>query len=688
MELNQFRDVDVVLDKANDNIIQKQFVSAGDKEGRSLTVQLTDNGVIGEIIGATLNLYWHNQASGLTDLSAFYVVDRATSVFKIDYPQNMLTPGKVIAYIQILHGGKVTHTKPFEITVQNLAGTTRGVLATAEYGALVTKLAKANEFETEIAVLGNGKVDKNGNEQVTMSMLDQGVKESMTGGSVAVVGSGSVNTSNILKSAVTESKTTFFEIGKNLFDMSSSEIILKSGFSGSTGNIVINDTTDLSAWIEVLSSQKILLSIDGSPVPNPAFYKIAFYKNKNEWLSTHNYVLSGITVPPDAYLMRVQYKNSEKVFLQIELDSITPYEAYKSPVLKKDKIAIASISPLQTVFFMQGNLFDADSPEIILNKGFSGTTGTIVDSSLHNISHLIDVPSGDKILLSANGVEVPANGYYKVALYKDDAWVATIMYATGGVPVVGGATKIRVQYDNRVINFQVEFDTVTPYQKFKTNPFINPIFLPDNAQNLTGKNFTSYGDSLTFRNMWQPYIISKTGMIHTNLGVGSTTVALVESVDNEYPSLCNETRLQAVKNSNPIILTINGGTNDKHRNVPIGENAEYDKPLTEKDKTCYKGALSYIIEELLNWKKDLIIILITPPQADKARWNYDYEPYAAAMMDVANYYGLSVADWYHKMGVNKINVNDFTIDGLHQNDKGGKRAANIIVNQLEKISFL
>ena len=151
MELNQFRDVDIVLDKANDNIIQKQFVSAGDKDGRSLTAQLTDNGVIGEIIGAAMNLYWHNLASGLTDLSAFYVVDRATSVFKIDYPQNMLTPGKVIAYIQILHGGKVTHTKPFEITVQKLAGTTRGVLATAEYSALVTTLAKANEFETEIA---------------------------------------------------------------------------------------------------------------------------------------------------------------------------------------------------------------------------------------------------------------------------------------------------------------------------------------------------------------------------------------------------------------------------------------------------------------------------------------------------------------------------------------------------------
>lgn len=180
MELNQFRDVDVVLDKANDNIIQKQFVSAGDKDGRSLTVQLTDNGVIGEIIGAALNLYWHNQASGLTDLSAFYVVDRTTSVFKIDYPQNMLTPGKVIAYIQILHGGKVTHTKPFEITVQKLAGTTRGVLATAEYGALVTTLAKANEFETDIAKKADKtQVDALGSE-INVTKMNRGENISVT----------------------------------------------------------------------------------------------------------------------------------------------------------------------------------------------------------------------------------------------------------------------------------------------------------------------------------------------------------------------------------------------------------------------------------------------------------------------------------------------------------------------------
>ncbi|HCD9037196.1 TPA: BppU family phage baseplate upper protein [Enterococcus faecium] len=48
----------------------------------------------------------------------------------------------------------------------------------------------------------NSKVDKGGNEQVTMAMLSQEVKEAMTGGSVAVVGPGGVNATNIVDGAV------------------------------------------------------------------------------------------------------------------------------------------------------------------------------------------------------------------------------------------------------------------------------------------------------------------------------------------------------------------------------------------------------------------------------------------------------------------------------------------------------
>lgn len=274
MELNQFRDVDVVLDKANDNIIQKQFVSAGDKDGRSLTVQLTDNGAIGEIIGATLNLYWHNQASGLTDLSAFYVVDKATSVFKIDYPQNMLTPGKVIAYIQILHGGKVTHTKPFEITVQKLAGTTRGVLATAEYGALVTTLAKANEFETDIAK----KADKT---QVDAQLAQtESQVNSRIDKIISLPDGSTTGDAQLLDGAISADGTDNGNVGTNIRKTQKGEMIMENAISAekinpSDKSVNIIDPDELMAnkyYYGAIGSPAILSSKDGfygtaEPIP-------------------------------------------------------------------------------------------------------------------------------------------------------------------------------------------------------------------------------------------------------------------------------------------------------------------------------------------------------------------------------------------------------------------------------------
>lgn len=266
MELNQFRDVDLVIDKANDNFIQRQFVSQGDYKGRTMTVQVTDNGIIGQVPGLTLNLRWRNQASGAADLSAYECIDAENSLFRIEYPVHMMTPGKVVANIQVIQNGQVTHLKTFEMTVQTLAGEMTGIVDKAEYGALVAVLADANKFRTDIDTLetkkadkidlaqtnenienlestkadktalaetdaevaeldsskadktalantnqqvsglASNKVDKGGASQVTMPMLSQDVKTAMTGGSVAVVGKDAVGTTNVVDNAITLAK--------------------------------------------------------------------------------------------------------------------------------------------------------------------------------------------------------------------------------------------------------------------------------------------------------------------------------------------------------------------------------------------------------------------------------------------------------------------------------------------------
>lgn len=214
MELEKFRDVDLVIDHVNDSFNFKPFVSQNDNDGRTLTVQVTNGGAIGEIPGIMMNLRWSNQSSGLTDLSAFELIDKQTTKFQIKYPKNMLNPGKVIASIQIVQNGQVAHSKQFEIIVQQLAGETKGIIQKAEYSALVSILADSNKFRTDIDQIGMNidqlgwnKVDKNGNEQITPAMLSKPVLDLINGSNVDV----NVNTSMIEIGAVNPNRTDFVE---------------------------------------------------------------------------------------------------------------------------------------------------------------------------------------------------------------------------------------------------------------------------------------------------------------------------------------------------------------------------------------------------------------------------------------------------------------------------------------------
>jgi lysophospholipase L1-like esterase len=258
-----------VIDRASDSFVQKQFVSQGDYKGRTLTVQVTNNGNVGEVPGLTLNLNWHNEASGVTDLTAFSVVSKATSVFAIEYPVHMMTPGKVYASIQIIQDGKVTNLKEFELTVQKLAGQPVGIVEKAEFSALVAVLADSNRYRTDIDSLSitkadktaltqvntnllsglSQKVDKGGNEQITLGMLAQEVKTAMTGGSVPVVGSNAVNTSNIVDGAATNAKlASSYAFSGQVISGSSVNAVRKQGVY-----LVQNGATDVPSTIRAIT---------------------------------------------------------------------------------------------------------------------------------------------------------------------------------------------------------------------------------------------------------------------------------------------------------------------------------------------------------------------------------------------------------------------------------------------------
>ncbi|MDT2769612.1 SGNH/GDSL hydrolase family protein [Enterococcus pseudoavium] len=260
MELDKFRDVDLVIDHINDSFTSRQFVSQNDNDGRTLTLLVTNGGTVGEIPGLTVNLRWTNQASGLTDLSAFELIDKKTSKFQIKYPKNMLNPGKVIASIQIIQNGQVAHSKQFEITVQQLAGEAKGIIQKAEYGALVKVLSDSNKFRTDIdtlddvkadktsliatnaqvASLNSNKVDRGGVSQVSWGMLDQDAKENISGGKVAVVGIDSVSTENIVAQSVTTEKTNFVDADVNIANPAN----ILNGYRYAISNGIVSQISD------------------------------------------------------------------------------------------------------------------------------------------------------------------------------------------------------------------------------------------------------------------------------------------------------------------------------------------------------------------------------------------------------------------------------------------------------------
>ncbi|ENZ7246188.1 hypothetical protein EJW94_RS11880 [Enterococcus hirae] len=259
MELDKFRDVDLVIDHVNDIFFQNQFVSQNDNNGRSLTVQVTNNGVIGEVPGLVLNLRWHNRSSSLTDLSPFELIDKEHSIFQIYYPKNMLNPGRVVANIQVIQDGHVSHLKPFDITVQQLMGEAKGIISKSEYGALVEVLADANKFRTDIdtldknkvdqvkleeskkeiaqniseldnnlSIMNNQKVDKGGASQVTWGMLAQDARQQISGNKVAVVGVNGVTTENYTDSSVTALKLER-PLQESLIEFSKQEVNVSLG---------------------------------------------------------------------------------------------------------------------------------------------------------------------------------------------------------------------------------------------------------------------------------------------------------------------------------------------------------------------------------------------------------------------------------------------------------------------------
>ena len=117
MALDNFRKVNITLNKANQRVLETQIAKVGDANGRELVVQITNNGIIEDQTGTTLKLNWQHE-NGKQGSTNFDVIDIKTGKFSVYYPMEMLYKGKVNASIEITSNGQITNSMNFKIIVQ------------------------------------------------------------------------------------------------------------------------------------------------------------------------------------------------------------------------------------------------------------------------------------------------------------------------------------------------------------------------------------------------------------------------------------------------------------------------------------------------------------------------------------------------------------------------------------------
>ena len=116
--LDKFRETAITWDKANRKIYEPLRASAGDNKGRKLSVQVVNGGVIENLSGASLSLYWETKDKAHNGLDAFETVDAAKGEFEIYYKTGMLSnEGTLNANLVLVDTSGRVVSEPFTITV-------------------------------------------------------------------------------------------------------------------------------------------------------------------------------------------------------------------------------------------------------------------------------------------------------------------------------------------------------------------------------------------------------------------------------------------------------------------------------------------------------------------------------------------------------------------------------------------
>ncbi|WNB92382.1 SGNH/GDSL hydrolase family protein [Bacillus sp. NEB1478] len=137
------------------------------------------------------------------------------------------------------------------------------------------------------------------------------------------------------------------------------------------------------------------------------------------------------------------------------------------------------------------------------------------------------------------------------------------------------------------------------------------------------------------------------------------------------------------------VITIFSGTNDFRVDVPLGSLGMVGDEIL--DTATFFGAYRSLIEDLLMKKPSIKIYLWTPLQRDNAGYDVNFInkaghrliDYVDAVKQIGEMYAIPVLDLYRLSGINKLNLDIYTYDGLHPINSGYERIADSALGFME-----
>ncbi len=138
------------------------------------------------------------------------------------------------------------------------------------------------------------------------------------------------------------------------------------------------------------------------------------------------------------------------------------------------------------------------------------------------------------------------------------------------------------------------------------------------------------------------------------------------------------------------LCIIAAGTNDFKLNMPIGE---YKTDKTAYDITTFYGAYQTTLDCIKKSNEKITVCLFTPLQRNNAGYTttstntagHKLIDYVNAVKDLGEKYSVSVCDMYANSGITEENVFEYTIDGLHPNNKGYELMGACAVEFISKL---